>query len=110
MFPVAALTVSTRWRMRIYGLLDTHCAAARYVSDGNAHRICRHVDTVSAATGYVFDRREMRERGDLSDERREINKENRIGRHEDATNRRGSVLPYAMINNNSINNLKTKES
>ena len=52
----------------------------------------------------------MRGGGNLSDERREINKENRIGRHEDATNRRGGVLPYAMINNNSINNLKTKES
>ena len=52
----------------------------------------------------------MKERGNLSDERREINKENRIGRHEAAANRRGGVLPYAMINNNSINNLKTKES
>ncbi len=52
----------------------------------------------------------MREGGNLSDERREISKENRIGRHEDAANRRGGVLPYAMINNNSINNLKTKES
>ena len=52
----------------------------------------------------------MREGGNLSDERWEINKENRIGRHEDAANRSGSVLPYAMINNNSINNLKTKES
>ncbi len=52
----------------------------------------------------------MRERGNLSDERWAVNKENRIGRHEDATNRRGGVLPYAMTNNNSINNLKTKES
>ena len=52
----------------------------------------------------------MRERENLSGERWEINKGNRIGRHEDATNRRGGVLPYAMINNNSINNLKTKES
>ena len=51
----------------------------------------------------------MRGGGNLSDERREINKENRIGWHEDAMNRRGGVLPYAMINNNSINNLKTKE-
>jgi len=62
---------------------------------------------VSAATGYIFGRRKMRERGNLSDERREMNKENRIGRHEDAANGSGSVLPYAMINNNSINNLKT---
>ena len=60
--------------------------------------------------GCVFGRRKVKERGNLSDERREINKENRIGRHEDAANRRGGVLPYAMINNNSINNLKTKES
>ncbi len=30
-----------------------------------------------------------------------------MGQHEDAANRRGGVLPYAMINNNSINNLKT---
>jgi len=30
-----------------------------------------------------------------------------MGQHEDATNRRGGVLSYAMINNNSINNLKT---
>ena len=52
----------------------------------------------------------MREKGNLSDERREINKENRIGRHEDAANGSGSVLPYAMINNNSINNLKFKET
>ena len=96
--------------MRIYGLLDTHCAAARYASDGNDHRICQRVDTVSAATEYVFGRRKMRERGNLSDERRKINKENRMGRHEDAANRSGSVLPYAMINNNSINNLKAKES
>ena len=106
-YSVAALTVSTRWRIRIYELIDTHCAAARYVSGGNAHRICQHVDTVSAATEYVFGRRKMRERGNLSDERWEINKENRIGRHEDAANGSGSVLPYAMINNNSINNLKT---
>lgn len=98
-YSVAALTVSTRWRIRIYELIDTHCAAARYVSGGNAHRICQHVDTVSAATEYVFGRRKMRERGNLSDERWEINKENRIGRHEDAANRRGGVLPYAMINN-----------
>ena len=52
----------------------------------------------------------MRGGGNLSDERREINKENRIGRHEDAANGSGGVLSYAMINNNSINNLKTKES
>ena len=38
-YSVAALTVSTRWRMRICGLIDTHCAAAKYVSDGNDHRI-----------------------------------------------------------------------
>ena len=38
-YSVATLTVSTCWRMRIYGLLYTHCAAARYVSGGNAHRI-----------------------------------------------------------------------
>ena len=106
-YSVAAITVSTRWRNRIYRLLDTHCAVARYVSNGNAHRIYQHVDTVSAAREYVFGRREMRERGNLSDERWEINKESRIGRHEDAANRSGSVLPYAMINNNSINNLKT---
>ena len=30
-----------------------------------------------------------------------------MGQHEDATNRREGVLSYAMINNNSINNLKT---
>jgi len=30
-----------------------------------------------------------------------------MGQHEDALNRSGSVLPYAMINNNSIINLKT---
>ena len=33
-----------------------------------------------------------------------------MGQHEDAANGSGSVLSYAMINNNSINNLKTKES
>ena len=33
-----------------------------------------------------------------------------MGQHEDATNRRRGVLPYAMINNNSNNNLKSKES
>ena len=88
--------------MRIYGLLDTNCAVARYVSNGNAHRIYQHVDTVSAAREYVFGRREMREGGNLSDERREINKENRIGWHEDATNRRGGVLPYAMIKNSYL--------
>ena len=38
-YSVVALTVSTRWRMRIYELLNTHCAAAKYVSGGNAHRI-----------------------------------------------------------------------
>ena len=38
-YSVAALTVFMRWRMRIYELIDTHCAAARYVSGGNAHRI-----------------------------------------------------------------------
>ena len=38
-YSVAALTVSTCWRMRIYELIDTHCAAARYVSNGNDHRI-----------------------------------------------------------------------
>ena len=38
-YSVAALTVSIRWRMRICGLIDTHCAAAIYVSGGNAHRI-----------------------------------------------------------------------
>lgn len=52
----------------------------------------------------------MRGGGNLSDERREINKENRIGRHEDAVNRSGGVLLYAMINHNSINNLKFKET
>ena len=38
-YSVAALTVSMRWWMRIYELIDTHCAAVRYVSDGNDHRI-----------------------------------------------------------------------
>ena len=38
-YSATALTVSMRRRMRIYGLLDTHCAAARYVSGGNDHRI-----------------------------------------------------------------------
>ena len=93
--------------MRIAQLLDTYLTATITAFSSNAHRICQNVDTVSAATEYVFGRRKMRERGNLSDERWEINKENRIGRHEDAANRSGSVLPYAMINNNSINNLKT---
>ena len=96
--------------MRIALPLDTYLAAPLTAFSSNAHRICQHVDTHSAARGCVFGRRKMRERGNLSDERREINKENRIGRHEDATNRRGGVLPYAMINNNSINNLKLKGS
>ena len=96
--------------MRIAQLLDTYLTATLTAFGSDAHRICQHVDTVSAATEYVFGRRKMRERGNLSDERREINKENRIGRHEDATNGSGSVQPYAMINNNNINNLKTKES
>ena len=38
-YSVTALTVSTRWWKRIYELLDTHCAVARCVSNGNAHRI-----------------------------------------------------------------------
>ena len=38
-YSVAALTVSMRWWMRIYELIDTHCAVARCVSGGNAHRI-----------------------------------------------------------------------
>jgi hypothetical protein len=57
---------------------------------------------VSAATGYVFGSRKVRERGNLSDERREINKENRIGQHEDTANRCRGVLPYAMINNSYL--------
>ena len=101
---------STNCQIRIAQLLDTYLAATLTAFSSDNHRIYRHVDTVGAATEYVFGRREMRERGDLSDERWEINKENRIGRHEDAANRRRGVLPYAMINNNSINNLKTKES
>ena len=92
-YSVAALTVSTCWRMRIYGLLDTYLTATLTAFSSDAHRICQHVDTVSAATGYIFGRRKMRERGNLSDERREMNKENRIGRHEDAANGSGSVLP-----------------
>ena len=96
--------------MRIAQLLDTYLAATLTAFSSNTNRIYRCVDTVSAATGYVFGRRKMRERGDLSDERWEINKENRIGWHEDAANRGRGVLSYAMINNNSINNLKTKES
>ena len=101
---------STNCQIRIAQLLDTYLTATITAFGSAAHRICQHVDTVSAATEYVFGRREMRARGNLSDERRKINKENRIGRHEDAANRRRGVLPYAMINNNSINNLKTKES
>lgn len=110
MFPVAALTVSMCWRMRIYVLLNTYLTATLTAFGSKDHRICQRVDTVSAARGYVFGWRKMRERGNLSDGRREINKENRIGRHEDAVNRSGGVLPYAMIPHNSINNLKFKET
>ena len=51
-YSVVALTVSTRWRMRIYGLIDTHCAAVRYVSDGNAHRIRRRRSPYLSARRY----------------------------------------------------------
>lgn len=52
MFPVAALTVSMCWRMRIYVLLDTYCAAAKYVSDGNAHRIRQQRSPYLSARRY----------------------------------------------------------
>ena len=91
--------VSTNCQIRIAQLLNTYLTATITAFGSDDHRICQHVDTVSAATGYVFGRRKVRERGNLSGERREIDKENRIGRHEDAANRRGGVLPYAMINN-----------
>jgi len=47
--------------MRIYELLDTHCVVARYVSNGNAHRIWQNVDAYSAAKQYVYGRRGMLE-------------------------------------------------
>ena len=70
--------------MRIAQLLDTYLAATITAFGGEDHRICQHVDTVSAATEYVFGGRKVKGRRNLSDERREISKENRIGRHEDA--------------------------
>ena len=51
-YSVAALTVSTRWWMRICGLIDTHCAAARYVSGGNAHRIQQRRSPYLSARRY----------------------------------------------------------
>ena len=44
---------------RIYVLADAYLETARYVSSGNAHRICQHVDTYSAARQYASGRRGM---------------------------------------------------
>nr|WP_315441282.1 hypothetical protein [uncultured Prevotella sp.] len=40
--------------MRIYELIDTHCAAVRYVSDSNAHRIQQQCSPHLAARRYAL--------------------------------------------------------
>ena len=94
--------------MRIYELLDTYSLAAEYVSNGNAHRIYQHVDTYSAAREYVSGRRGILKGWENEAVRGGILiKEIEWGSMKMQEESCGGVLSYAMINNNSINNLKT---
>ena len=102
-YSVAALTVSTCWRMRIYELLDTYCAVARYVSNGNAHRIWQHVDTYSAARQYASGRRRMLEGRENEVVRGgKLIKKIEWGSMKTQVESCGSVLSYAMINNSYL--------
>ena len=56
---VSAGCVFRRCAHRIYVPADAYLRTARNVSNGNAHRICQHVDTYSAAREYASDRRGM---------------------------------------------------
>ena len=70
-YSVAALTVSMRWWMRIYELIDTHCAAARYVSGGNDHRIRQRRSPHLSARRYGERSKAIRiwrEKGDRKEE------------------------------------------
>ena len=89
--------------MRIYELIDTHCAAARYVSNGNAHRICQNVDAYSSARQYASGRMGMLKGRENEAVRGGILiKKIEWGSMKMQVESCGSVLSYAMTNNSYL--------